>query len=373
MIKDIKKLVVKYKGDTVGYLAELEQGIGFQYDDNWLQNGFSISPFSLPLVSKVFVNKKNTFGGLYGVFADSLPEGWGELLSRQMLSKKRINPDRLSTLTKLSLIGENGLGGLTYEPSQSEAYEGVLSDLDDISKVVKQISNDETYNSKNLDAVYKLGGSSGGARPKVHIGIDGEEWIVKFPCNYDPQNIGEKEYEANVLAKACDFNVNECRLFNSKINSGYFGAKRFDRNKNGRVHMISLSSVLETTHKVPNLDYIHLLQVVQSICYDQSDMYEAYGRMCFNVLYGNKNDHGKNFAFLYDEEKRGYKLSPFYDITQTNEKFEHEMTVNGSGNPTEKELLEVAKIMKLSMYKCKAIIEKIKEVLLNCQVSLWLP
>lgn len=362
MIKDIKKLVVKYNGATVGYLADLDGEIGFEYDGEWLENGFNISPFSLPLEKKIFINIKDIFGGLYGVFADSLPDGWGELLVRRMLAKKGINPDRLSPLTKLSLISGQGLGGLTYEPSQSETNDNTLFELDEIAKEVKQILNDQT-DDKNLDAIYRLGGSSGGARPKAHIKINGEEWIVKFPCHYDPEDIGEKEYKANLLAKECGLNVNECRLFDSAICLGYFGAKRFDRSNGGRVHMISLSSLLETTHRIPNLDYIHLLQVVQRICVDQSDLYEAYGRMCFNVFYGNKDDHGKNFAFLYDEEKGGYKLSQFYDITQTKDKFEHEMTVNGVGNPTETDLLEVAKIMKLSMQKCKTVIAKIKEVL----------
>lgn len=355
MIKAIKKLVVKYNGVAVGYLAELEGNIGFQYDDEWIGGGFNISPFSLPLERKIFINQKDTFGGLYGVFADSLPDGWGELLVRRMLSKRGINPDRLSPLTKLSLISGQGLGGLTYEPSQSEIDDNTLIELDEIAKEVKQILNDETDN-QSLDTIYKLGGSSGGARPKAHIKINGEDWIVKFPCHYDTQNIGEKEYKANMLAKRCGLNVNECKLFDSDICSGYFGAKRFDRNKCGRVHMISLSSLLETTHRIPNLDYIHLLQVVQRICVDQSDMYEAFGRMCFNVLYGNKDDHGKNFAFLYDEYKSGYKLSPFYDITQTKDKFEHEMSVNGVGNPAESDLLDVARTIKLSMQKCKDIL-----------------
>ncbi len=363
MIKNIKKLIVKYNGATVGYLADLDGNIGFQYDDDWIDGGFNISPFSLPLEKKIFINKKDTFDGLYGVFADSLPDGWGELLVRRMLSKKGINPDRISPLTKLSLISGQGLGGLTYEPSQHEADNSTLFELDEIAEEVKKILNDETDN-QNLDAIYRLGGSSGGARPKAHIKINGEEWIVKFPCHYDPDNIGEKEYKANLLAKECGLNVNECKLFDSDICSGYFGAKRFDRSKNGRVHMISLSSLLETTHRIPNLDYIHLLQVVQRICVDQSDLYEAYGRMCFNVFYGNKDDHGKNFAFLYEEEKGGYKLSPFYDITQTKDKFEHEMTVNGVGNPTEKDLLDVAKIMKLSSRECKCVVETIKKVLL---------
>ena len=82
--------------------------------------------------------------------------------------------------------------------------------------------------------------------------------------------------------------------------------------------------------------------------------------MCFNVLFGNKDDHGKNFAFLYDEESGGYRLSPFYDITQTKDKFEHEMTVNGVGNPMEKDLLETGKILNLSDKKCSEILEAIK-------------
>ena len=179
MIKDIKKLIVKHNGLTVGYLAEIEGKIGFQYNENWLNDGFSISPFSLPLERKIFINKKDTFEGLYGVFADSLPDGWGELLVRRMLLKKGINPDKNSPLTRLSLISGQGLGGLTYEPSQSEIDDNTLTELDDIAKEIKQILSDEADN-QNLDAIYKLGGSSGGARPKAHIKINEEDWIVKF-------------------------------------------------------------------------------------------------------------------------------------------------------------------------------------------------
>lgn len=121
---------------------------------------------------KNFYKQKRYVRGLYGVFADSLPDGWGELLVRRMLLKHGINPDRLSPLTKLSLISGQGLGGLTYEPSQTETDGNTLIELDEISEEVKKILNDETDN-KNLDTIYKLSGSSGGARPKVHIKIDG--------------------------------------------------------------------------------------------------------------------------------------------------------------------------------------------------------
>ncbi len=363
MIKNVKKLKVKYNGKTVGYLAEIDNNkIGFEYENEWIKNGFCISPFSLPLKSGVFVNQKDNFNGLYGVFYDSLPDGWGELLVNRKLSSMGINPNTVSPLTRLSLVSGQGLGGLSYEPCQLEKDNNDLFELDVIAKEVHKILNDE-FDIKSLDQIYRLGGSSGGARPKAHIKINNEEWIIKFPMRYDSNDVGEKEYKANLLAKDCGLNVNECKLFKSSICSGYFGSKRFDRDRKKRVHMISLSSILETSHRIPNLDYLHLFQVIQRICKDYNDLYEAYGRMCFNVLYGNKDDHGKNFSFLYDETIKGYRLSPFYDITQTHDKFEHEMTVNGIGKPQEKDLLEIANLFKLPKQKCLSIISKIKNVL----------
>ena len=108
------------------------------------------------------------------------------------------------------------------------------------------------------------------------------------------------------------------------------------------------------------LDYYYLFQVIQNICANKEDLYEAYKRMCFNVFYKNRDDHGKNFSFLYDEELKGYKLSPAYDLTSTPNKPEHEMCVGGKGIPAEEDLLLLAKEFKLSLKKCRDIIEDIK-------------
>jgi len=299
---------------------------------------------------------------LYGVFWDSLPDGWGELLMNRILTKNGINPNKLSILTKLSLINKNGLGGLTYEPSQPFEFKQDNLDFDKLSDEVQKILNDESE-SVDLDFVYGLGGSSGGARPKAHIMIDNEEWIVKFACRIDPPNVGEKEYKANEIAKKCDIKVNVYKLFPSKLCSGYFGTKRFDRKDGRRMHMISLAALLETTHKIPNLDYMHLFQVVQMISVRPTeDLYEAFRRMCFNVFYKNKDDHGKNFAFIYDEELNGYVLSPAYDLTRIENKFEHEMTANGNGNPSKDDMLAIAKKFKLSITKCKAVMLQIEKI-----------
>lgn len=279
--------------------------------------------------------------------------------------RKGINFDKLSPLTRLTLISGNGLGALTYEPAQIFENEEKNNNLDYLAKEIEKILDDldDTEEKIDLDKVFAYGGSSGGARPKAHIKENEEEWIVKFPSSIDPKNIGDLEFKANTLAKKAGINVNEYKLFPSRLYSGYFGAKRFDRLNNKKIHMISLSALLETTHRIPNLDYMHLFQVIQKICANQDDLYEAYKRMSFNVLFGNKDDHGKNFAFLYSETQRGYKLSPAYDITQTKNKLEHEMTVLGEGKPTENDLISFAKEIKLSLKTCEDIISKIKNAL----------
>lgn len=349
-MNEIKKLTVLYNDKVVGYLAELEnRKIAFQYDDNWIKIGFSISPISLPLSNKIYISTEPYFEGLFGVFYDSLPDGWGELTISRKLGAEGINYSKLSPLTKLSLINDNGLGGLSYIPTQANKDNNNSIDLDYYANIVKDVLNDE---KTDLDNLYRYGGSSGGTRPKAHI----KDWIIKFPSSYDGKNPGEKEFLANSIAKECGISLPEYKLFPSKICSGYFGSKRFDRNLGKKIHMISLAAILETTHRIPNMDYVHLFKVIELICVNKDDLYEAFRRMCFNVFYKNKDDHSKNFSFIYDENLKGYKLSPAYDLTKTENKFEHEMTVNKNGNPTIKDLMEVAKIMKLSINKCESII-----------------
>ncbi len=358
----INKLNVNYNGILVGYLYEDEsERIMFQYDNDWINDGFSISPFSLPLTKQIYQSKSPHFGGLFGVFNDSLPDGWGELLVRKMLNEKGINFDRLSPLTRLTLLSDKGLGGLSYEPSQSDVTQDDWMDLDEISLEIGKILSDINDNI-DLDKIYRFGGSSGGARPKVHLKIDDEEWIIKFPSHLDPRNMGVLEYETNQYAQACGIKTADHQLFPSKKGKGYFGSKRFDRDSNKRIHMISLSALLETTHRIPNLDYAHLFQVIQRICVNQEDLYEAYTRMCFNVFFENKDDHGKNISFLYDESQKGYRLAPAYDLTQTKNRYEHEMTILGNGNPTEEDLLKMAKEFKLSMKRVIDIIDRVKKI-----------
>jgi len=357
---NIKKLSVYYRNQLVGLLAETSTNkFGFQYDETWLANGFSISPMSLPLQPQIFYSSSNHFEGLFGVFYDSLPDGWGALLMQRKLTKMGIDYSKLSPLVKLSLVGKQGLGALTYQPCQDDQVSNNKLNLDDLAHDAMVIQHDEGE-LIDLNKMYALGGSSGGARPKIHAFVDDQEWIIKFPHTSDPKDIGVKEHQLNLLAKKVGIRVPEVRLFPSKEGTGYFGSLRFDRFQDQRIHTIALSSLLETTHRIPNLDYAHAFEVISLISVNQDDQYELFRRMYFNVLVQNKDDHGKNMSFIYDETKKGFVLAPGYDITSTPNKFEHEMTILGNGKPTKDDVKKIAIKFGLKKIKTDEIIKTLE-------------
>ena len=339
-----KYLKVFYNDILVGTLAKThERVVAFEYDSDWLNNGFSISPFSLPLVKKVFVPKYEPFGGLFGVFNDSLPDGWGRLLVDRLFLKNKINPAEIDNLNRLAVVQESGMGALTYKPKHRFEAENSIADYDILAQECSKIL--ESQNSDNLDELFQLGGSSGGARPKILTSVGNEDWIIKFPSSSDPKNIGEKEYQYSLCAKDCGINMTETRLFPSKICSGYFGIKRFDRKNGKKVHMVSASGLLETSHRLPNLDYNTLMKLTLELTRNYQDIEQLFKLMCFNVFAHNRDDHSKNFSFLYDDTKKEWHLSPAYDLTYSYSfNGEHATTINGEGkNPDLDDILAVAK------------------------------
>lgn len=339
-----KYLKVFYNYILVGTLAKTpDRVVAFEYDSEWLNNGFSISPFSLPLIKKVFIPKYDPFGGLFGVFNDSLPDGWGRLLVDRLFLKNKINPNEIDNLNRLAVVQESGMGALTYKPEHKFKSENNISDYDILAQECSKIL--ESQNSENLDEIFNLGGSSGGARPKILTSIYNEDWIIKFPSSSDPKNIGEKEYQYSLCAKDCGINMTETRLFPSKICSGYFGIKRFDRKNAKKVHMVSVSGLLETSHRLPNLDYNTLMKLTLELTRNYQDIEQLFRLMCFNVFAHNRDDHSKNFSFLFDDTKKEWHLSPAYDLTYSfSFNGEHATTINGEGkNPTLDNILAVAK------------------------------
>ena len=364
----IKSLQVFYNEKKVGTLALMKNNIvAFEYDSNWITNGFSISPFSLPLKKQVFIPRIDPFDGLYGVFSDSLPDGWGRLLVDRMLNSQNINPREISQIDRLAIVGETGMGALSYKPEynllEDKDYQ---EDYDNLALSCKKILNTEY--SADLDNLFRLGGSSGGARPKILTKIDNEDWIIKFPSSLDDSNIGKLEYLYSVCAKKCKIDIPETKLFPSKISSGYFGIKRFDRKKLStgairKLHMISVSGLLETSHRIPNLDYNDLMQLTLNLTKSFEEVEKLFRLMCFNVFSHNRDDHSKNFSFIYNEDLNKWELSPAYDLTYSYSiNGEHATTINGNGvNPGLNDILKVAEKIGLDKKKAEKIAIEIKE------------
>lgn len=367
-MKTNKVINVLYDGKIVGTLALMKnRNIAFEYSDEWIESGFSISPFSLPLKKNVFIAQKDYFRGLFGVFSDSLPDAWGQLLLDRMLKKNGYRMDELNALDRLAIVGDAGMGALTYEPQHHIAQGELVEDLDELADSCWKILNTEY--TEQLDELYQLGGTSGGARPKVMVEIEGESWIIKFPAHVDGKNSGKMEYDYSLCAKRCGIDMPETRLFPSKKCKGYFGIKRFDReNVNGNIkrkHMLTAAALLELDFEQPSLDYHSLMKLTRILTRDnEHDVKNMYKRMCFNVYAHNRDDHSKNFSFIYEEEEKGWRLSPAYDLTYSNTYYgEHTTTVDGNGkNPEEKELVEVGIQAALDGEWCVSEAKKIKEV-----------
>jgi serine/threonine-protein kinase HipA len=336
----------------------------FEYDREWLADGFSVSPFSMPLEKKVFMPKIDPLGGLFGVFADSLPDGWGRLLVDRLMRKNGMDPQMLGSLDRLAIVGASGMGALTYRPVMPlESRQGKLT-LDEIADECERLL--KTDASENLDYLFANGASSGGARPKILTKVDDEDWLIKFPSSGDSREIGQQEYEYALCAKACGIEIEKVRLFSSENTKGYFGTRRFDRvgkGENGKIHMVSAAGLLETSHRIPNLDYDTLMRLTLQLTRSIEECEKLYRLMCFNVFAHNRDDHSKNFSYLYRESERRWVLSPAYDLTYSNSLGgEHATTVNGNGvNPGMDDILAVAERIGLNAAKARTTAEDIRD------------
>ena len=357
------KLEVTFHGRAAGTLSETaDHRIAFAYAPEWLREGFPISPFSLPLKPEVFVPSFRHFGGLFGVFADSLPDAWGQLLMNRMLKGRGIHTDEVGPLTRLAIIGSSGMGALCYHPAWDTWQSPELDDPDQLAQECQRILNREE--TEDADRMFALAGSSGGARPKVMT----EEWIIKFPASTEDPDSGVMEKAYMDCAERCGIIVPESRLLPSRRCGGYFSVRRFDRmpDANGilqRYHVLTAAAILELDWRSPSMDYHTLMKLTKILCRDRREEIEQmYRRMCFNVFAHNRDDHSKNFSFLYDEKRDRWSLSPAYDLTWSSTYYgEHTTTVDGNGrDPGMKELLAVGKQAGLPLRRCQEIAEQIR-------------
>ncbi|QDQ28576.1 type II toxin-antitoxin system HipA family toxin [Chitinimonas arctica] len=327
----------------VGRLLRKGRKLYFEYDVDFLRLGLELSPFKLPLKSGVILPNDWTFEGLFGVFNDSLPDGWGRLLLDRKLMGLGINPGDLSPLDRLCFVGSNGMGALSYQPENTSSFTPLLSDLDEIDHEIQnyQAQEDGSY----VDDLLALGGSSSGARPKILLHIDKDEWLVKFRSSLDPKDIGAIEYAYHLMAIDAGLNVPEAKFFPSRKGGGFFGVKRFDREGRRRIHMHTIAGLLHADHREPSLDYEAVMKVSKYLTRDSRECEVQFRNAVFNVLSHNRDDHSKNFSFLMTGNGT-WSVSPAYDLTfSSGPSGEHTTMVMGAGKyPKREHLLKLAAV-----------------------------
>lgn len=362
-----RTLEVLYHGRKVGTLAEMpDRRIAFQYVREWLEEGFSISPFSLPLRDDVFVpaeDKRERFRGLFGVFADSMPDSWGELLLDRYIESVGIKKAEITSLDRLAFVGSSGMGALEYYPSNEADFDikSVGLNFDMLAKECRKIL--ETKASKQLDLLFKMGGSSGGTCPKVLISDMGREWIVKFPNKNDRKSSGKREYEYSLCAKKCGINMTATELIPSAVCDGYFKTERFDRKGGQKIHCVTFAGLLEADFRAPSCSYETYMKLVSVLTKEnEADKEQMFRIMCFNVFAHNLDDHTKNFSFSYTEDK-GWRLAPAYDLTFSDTYWgEHTTSVNGKGKDISvDDLMKVGLEAGLPKKSCEKIINEVNQ------------
>jgi len=353
-MNEVKVIEVLMNGTKVGRIALTSDSLcAFEYDQAYLSSGDSISPFFLPLKRELFLAKRTPFNGGFGVFADILPDGWGNLILDRYLKNKGIDPAKLTILQRLALVGSTGRGALEYRPDYSESTTNEIINFDKLAVEVSKILTSD-YKGDSLDTLYKHGGSPGGVRPKVFVKIDGKEWLVKFRATVDPHNIGRIEYKYSLLAKKCGINMPETKLFEGK----YFGVERFDRTPDGKIHTVSAAGLLNADYRVPCLDYLDLLKLCHVLTKNIKEVYDLFRIMAFNVAIKNRDDHVKNFSFQL--HKKEWKLSPAYDLLPSSgfNGF-HTTTVNNNGEPNVEDMMAVAEKIGLNRRRAGEIIKEV--------------
>ena len=355
-MKEFDSLKVMYHGRLVGCLTMgTNDTCLFQYEKEWLDSGFSISPLKLPLRADLFEADYLPFQGNFGVFEDSMPGGYGEYVLQKELEKRGVNYKALNPLQRLSIVGSSGMGALCYIPDNKITMPRGSVDLDEVQQSALDVLSGKT--DENAGRLYVDSGNSGGVRPKMLLQDEGRNWLVKFRHTYDPIASGVIEFMYNQAAKEAGITVPRFKLFKGR----YFGEERFDLSPDGkRIHMVTASGLLNEGINPPKMDYKALLALTGYITQDHIEVEQQFRRMVFNYYAENFDDHARNFSFLYVDGK--WKLSPAYDMTHDSPLGQHATTVGYKANPTEEDFIEAGASVQIARQLCTDIIDEVKPI-----------
>ena len=302
----------------------------FEYDNDWLKKSkiaTNLDPELHPFNGRQYPESKRIFG----LFSDASPDRWGRVLmnkrERLIAEREQRKPRKLyDSDYLLGVYDETRMGGIRFKLDKEGVF---LSDdketatppwtsLRTLEEASRNFEKDETeITEKWLNQLIKPGSSLGGARPKATV-VDtkGQLWIAKFPSRNDESDTGAWEKVVHDLAKMCELNVPESKIEKfSKLGSTFL-VKRFDRDGDKRIHFASAMTLLGKTDGVSAADgigYLDIADFIKSYGSDpKEDLVEIWKRIVFNMLVSNTDDHLRNHAFIL--EKKGWKLSPLYDV-----------------------------------------------------------
>lgn len=370
-------------GDLVGAVAWNDaQGFAtFEYDPSFLRRRLELAPLTMPLVSGIYSFpelRRETFYGLPGLLADSLPDRYGTKLIEVWLQQLGRSLESFSPVERLCYMGSRGMGALEFRPALVSRQRAVPVDVSELVKLAGKVLTERKDLLVNLsenevealDTIIRVGTSAGGARAKAVIAwnpVTGDVksgqvrapegfqyWIIKFDgvdddALGDPKEFGRIEYAYYCMAKDAGIEMTECRLM-TENDRAHFMTKRFDRTDGAdKIHMQSFCAMGHYDFNLPRqCSYETALSTCQQLGLGHPSVLQLFKRMVFNVLARNHDDHTRNVAFLMDRDGR-WRLSPAFDVIWSyNSKGEwtnrHQMTINGKSDGIERQdIIEVAK------------------------------
>ena len=359
----------------VGTFFEIARDTAFEFAGEFISSGLNPAPFRLPPGGGLKIYDRAGNMDTFGLFDDSLPDGWGQRIVNKVFMKRE---GRLPTVSeRLVCVGRSGKGALVYEPID-EAADAAAEGFDLAELAEEAMAFDAGEAEDALQRLRKTGGSSGGARPKAYVGYNPrtgevcaessvlpsgfEHWIVKFNTRRDGNDAGETEYRYYEMALAAGADVSPSRLVATEAGK-FFITRRFDRTDGGgRVHMASAAGLLHADFRIPGDEYALLFRLTDALTHDRSAKIELFRRACLNVIAHNRDDHLKNFSFLMDEKGR-WSLAPFYDFTHAEGPNGWQtLSVAGEGaNPGMGDLRRLPKDVGLETSESEPILDRVVE------------
>lgn len=300
----------------------------FEYSDEALSKGVELSSYLLPLnETKLRKDFPAHQLGLPGPVYDALPDGWGMLLMDRLFKRNGLNPARISPLVRLGYIGDKAMGAMSFRPvSLDDTGTPEEITLEKIAQDVQTVLDGE--GGEFLQQLMLIGGSPQGARPKVLLyrnpetGVFStaetanlEAWLIKFPAQAEHPEVCAIEAVYSQCLRECGISTPDTLHFNLPNAQAAFATKRFDRLNNMRVPMQSLAAFTGANYQSPGaLDYANFLRATQICTNDAREKTSAFERAVFNVVFNNRDDHPKNFAYIMSA-KGQWQLAPAYDVT----------------------------------------------------------